>query len=73
MYIVIELQTNTDGSVSNFVWAFNTLPEAEAKYHSVLSFAATSALPVHGAVILRNDGLQMAAQAYKREEENANE
>ena len=68
MFIVIELQTNSDGSVGNFVWAYATQAEAEAKYHSVLAVAAVSALPCHGAVILRNDGLQIAAQAYKREE-----
>lgn len=68
MFIVIELQTNLDGSVGNFVWAFANQDDAEAKYHSVLAVAATSALPVHSAVILRNDGLQLAAQAYRHEE-----
>jgi len=69
MYIVIELQTAADGSVGNFVWAFAELNDAEAKYHSVLASAAVSALPVHSCVILRNDGLQIAAQAYKHEVE----
>lgn len=67
MYIVIEIQTAD--SVGNFVWAFDTLEQAEAKYHAVLSVAATSSVPVHSCVILRNDGQQMAAQAYKHGEE----
>ena len=67
MYIVIELQTNTDGSVGNFVWAFSSKEQAFAKYHSVLSAAAVSALPVHAAVILDNHGLQIAAQAFEHE------
>lgn len=65
MYLVIEIQTNIGGAVSNIVWAFNTLAEAESKYHSVLAAAAISGLPIHSAVILRNDGQQMAAQAYR--------
>lgn len=69
MYIVIEIQTNADGTVGNFVWAFNTLAEAEAKYHSVLAVASVSSLPVHSCVVLRNDGQQMAAQCYKHPSE----
>lgn len=67
MYIVIELQTNADGAVGNLVWAYNSQDEAFSKYHAVLSSAAISALPVHSAVILRNDGLQIAAQSFKHE------
>lgn len=69
MYIVIELQTAADGSVGNFVWAYTSREQAEAKYHSVLAAAAVSSLPVHSCVILRNDGLQIAAQSYKHGEE----
>ena len=64
MYIVIELQTNADGTLGNFVWSFSSIEEAESKYHSVLAAAAVSVVPVHSAVILRNDGMQMAAQSY---------
>ena len=67
MYIVIELQTNTDGSVGNLVWAFSSKELAFSKYHDVLSAAAVSALPVHAAVILDNHGLQIAAQAFEHE------
>ena len=69
MYIVIEIQTNTDGTVGNFVWAYQSENEAFSKYHSVLASAAISSLPVHAAVILRNDGLQIAAQSFKHGEE----
>lgn len=67
MYIVIEIQTNADNTVGNFVWAFATENEAFAKYHSVLAAAAVSALPCHSCVILRNDGIQIAGQVYKHE------
>lgn len=69
MYIVIELQTSDGGSVGNFVWAYASREQAEAKYHAVLAAAATSSLPVHSCVILRNDGQQLAAQSYKHGEE----
>ena len=64
MYIVIEIQTNASGAVGNFVWAFVTENEAFSKYHTVLAAAAVSGLPCHSCVILRNDGLQIAAQHF---------
>ena len=63
MYLVIEIQTSDN--IGNLVWALPTLAEAESKYHSVLTAAAISSLPCHACVILRNDGVQIAAQAYK--------
>ena len=72
-YIVIELQTNEQGSVANVVWAYADENEAFSKYHSVLSAAAISSVPVHSCVILRNDGLQIAAQSYTHETEQAEE
>ena len=68
MFLVIEIQTNADNTIGNFVWSFNEEEDAESKWHSVLAVAAKSALPVHSCVILRNDGQQMAAQAYKHGE-----
>lgn len=65
MFIVIEIQTNADGAVGNFVWSFATEAQAQAKYHSVLAAAAVSSLPVHACVILRNDGLFLAGQTYR--------
>lgn len=69
MFIVIEIQTNTDGSVGNLVWAYATQEQAFSKYHAVLSAASVSALPVHAAVILDNTGLQIASQYFKHEVE----
>ena len=73
MFIVIELQTNADGSVSNLVWAFSSKEQAFSKYHAILSAAAVSTLPVHAAVILDNKGLQIAAQAFEHGEVEPNE
>lgn len=67
MYIVIELQTNPNGTVSNIVLAYSTREEAFQKYFLVLSAAAVSSLPVHAAVILDNKGHQIAAQSFEHE------
>lgn len=68
-YLVIEIQTNQDGTVGNLVYAYDTLAEAESKYHAVLSYAALSELPVHAAVLLRSDGAALASEFYEREQE----
>lgn len=65
MYIVVELQTNTEGVVSNIVTAYQTLPEAESKYHSILAAAAVSEIPVHSAIIVSAEGFPVMHQCYK--------
>lgn len=67
-YIVIELQTNADGSVGNFVWAFDSRNQAEQKYHTVLAAAAVSELPTHAAVLLTSKGYELAQQCYEHGE-----
>lgn len=65
MYIVIELQKNADGVVSNLVTSHNTLAEAESKYYSVLAAAALSTIPVHSAIIVSEEGFPVKNQCYK--------
>lgn len=62
-YIVIELQTSSDGTVANLVYQFDTRNEAESKYHYVLSYAAVSTLPYYAAMIVTNMG-EVIASAY---------
>ena len=65
MYIVIELQKNDQGVVSNIVTAFDTLAEAESKYYSVLAAAAISKVPVHSAIIVSEEAFPVKYQCYK--------
>ena len=65
MYIVIELQKNTDGHVSNIVTEHATLAEAESKYHSVLASAAISTIPAHSAIIVSEEGFPVTHKCYK--------
>lgn len=67
MYIVIEIQTNADGTVSTIVTQWNDRNQAESKFHNILAYAAASELPVHSAVILTNDGLLLKNESYTHE------
>ena len=79
MYSVIEIQTWPDGTVHEIVvpgkghdpdkTEEENLNDAHSEYHRILMYAAISANPKHGAVILRNDCLLIAAQCYKHGEE----
>lgn len=64
MYIVIEIQTNADGTVGTIITQWNDLQQAESKFHAILAYAAASELPVHSAVILTNDGLILRNESY---------
>lgn len=63
-FIVIELQTNQNGSVANLVTQHADRNAAESKYHTVLAAAAISALPQHAACLLTNDGKLLDRQCY---------
>ena len=65
MYIVIELQKNAQGEVSNLVYSFDNLAEAESKYHSILASAVVSKIPVHSAIIVSEEGFPVANKCYK--------
>lgn len=66
-FIVIELQKNAEGVVSNIVTSKDTQHEAESHYHSVLAAAAVSELPVHSAIIVSEEGFPLMHQCYKHE------
>lgn len=62
-YIVIEIQTLGE-TISTLNFQFDTLFEAEAKYHSILAAAAVSALPMHSAALLTNAGTLVKSEYY---------
>ena len=63
-YIVIELQTNKDGSVGNIVSVYDTQEQAESKYHAILASAAVSQVPVHAASLLTSEGYTLDSKCY---------
>ena len=67
-YTVIEIQTSSNGSVGIPAPAtYDNTNAAFSAYYSILAIAAVSALPCHACAILRNDGLQIAAQKFVHE------
>ena len=66
MYIVVELQKNADGHVSNIVTEHDNISAAESKYFSILSAAAISELPVHSAIIVSEEGFPVKHECFKR-------
>ena len=67
MYIVIELQKNEYGGVSNIVTEHATLAEAESKYYTVLASAAVSKMPVHSAILVSEEGFPIKNMCYKHQ------
>ena len=69
-YIVLEIQTNANGTVGNLVTAYDDRNAAESAYHSVLAAAALSDLPVHACVLMTNSGYIINAERYVNGEED---
>lgn len=65
MFIVVELQKNTDGVVSNIVTSHDNLAEAESKYYSILASATLSQIPIHSAILVSEEGFPVKHQCYK--------
>jgi len=67
-FITIELQSFADGSVALQKWTYDTIPEAEAKYYTLLSVAALSNVPIHTAMIIDPFGTCLASKSYTHNE-----
>lgn len=65
MFIVIEIQV-TD-QVSTIVNSYTDRLEAESKYHQILTAAAVSDVPKHGAVLLNDEGQRINSECYIHE------
>lgn len=69
MYIVLETQTNKDGTVGTIPMAYENENEAKSKYYAVLSAAAVSEIPVHTAFLLTDEGMFLNSECFKHEVE----
>lgn len=63
-YIVVECQTNPDGTVGVLTTSYDTRNAAESAYHTVLAAAAISALPAHSAIISTTEGSVLESRCY---------
>ena len=55
-YIILEMQTNADGTVGTIVTAKDELNEATSAFYMILAAAAVSSVPLHAAVLMMNNG-----------------
>ena len=69
VYIVVELQTAANGTVSNIVTTHADFNSAESKFHTVLAAAAISSVPKHAAILMSEEGFPMRHECYTHIEE----
>lgn len=64
MFYVIEIQTNSDGTSGNLVYAYADKADAEEKYGLLYATAAKSTVLVHTVVMLTDRGDMLAHKAF---------
>lgn len=64
MYLVMEIQKSNKGQVSQLVTTHDERADAEQKYHTVLAYAAVSAVDVHSAAMLTDEGDLLKKETY---------
>ena len=72
-YILMEIQTQFDGTVGNLVTTYDNREDAESAYYLVLSAAVKSNLMIHTAMLFMNDGNVLMSKNYVHESEPNNE
>lgn len=68
MFIIIEIQKSAGGVISTLVTTKDNKAEADSTYYSILASAALSSLPIHGAVLMDENGFQLMHNVYNRED-----
>ena len=66
-FLVIEIQKNSEGVVSNIVTAYSDKRQAESAYYTILAAAALSNLPVHTAMVIDDMGNTYHRECYQKE------
>lgn len=67
MYIVIEIQRSGEDTLAYLVSTHTNINDAYSKFYLVLSAAAISTIPIHGATMLTETG-EIVANEYFRHE-----
>ena len=69
-YVVIEIQTSANDTVSTLVTTYDNFNVAQQKYHTILAAAAVSDLPCHSAAILTQQGYLIESRYFSTNEPN---
>ena len=64
-YLVIELQTGSDGVVGNIVTSYDALDAAQSHFYSVLAVAVVSTVPIHAAVLMNSYGQVIDTRCFE--------
>ena len=64
MYIILEVQTNSNNTVGTLVNQYEDFNQADSKFHQVLSAAAISSVPIHSAFFLTDRGTMVKSDCY---------
>lgn len=68
MYIVIEIQTNENGTIGILTYTSQDWRGAQQIYHEKLSYAAMSTLPRYAVALMDNSGNVLESRYYSSEE-----
>lgn len=63
-YYVLEIQTNHDGTSGNFMFAFASREDSEAKFLALRGSALQSSIMIHTVVWMDNKGNTIDKKAY---------
>lgn len=69
MYIILEIQTAANGTVSTLVTTASTWREAQGVYHNKLWSAAQSTIPCYAVALLDSHGNVQESRFYTTEQE----
>lgn len=67
MFVVMELQSNSDGTVGVITTSYENEQEAASKYHQILASGAVSNVYKHCAFLMSDDGWTMKSECYRHE------
>ena len=70
-YLILEIQTNADGTVATLITQKDDLNEAWSVYYTILASAALSTLPHHAAVLMTNEGITLGFLDFAHTEEES--
>lgn len=69
MYLVVELQKK-DGQMAALNYSYQELSDAESKFFAIMSAAAISSIPKHGAILVSEDGHLLRGEVYRHTPQN---
>lgn len=69
MYIIIEIQTTTNGELGILTYTADTWRGAQQVYHEKLAYAAMSTLPRYAVCLLDSSGNLLESRYYSNEPE----